>query len=388
MIFRLAFHRLIILTKQPLLLALNILVPVVLAFLGGFFFHASTMEIRVPIALVDEDQSEYSQLVIARLQQDSAVRVLVLKREQAEQLLRRNKVDSIFVFQNGFEQKLLKNEDYVIKIVKTPVSIASGLIREVVASQILRLSSNVLAANYVVAKYRELGLPAQQEVWKEAWEYTDSQWEPKPLMTIAYQEGAVDKLVTTEQPWTEPIKSLKGWLLLVLMLMAFLSSTWVIDEQKAGILRRIKSTAVQLSTYLIGNSLPFLFVWIIDIVIVFLWAIPFYGVPVEEAFKLSLLFTVYATFCWALSITFASFSKSSGQLQMVALLITLLSTLMSGAILPVPEVIPYANWVSRLTPQFWVLQPDIGKGITVLLGASIITVASVYKCLTKRLTLM
>ena len=381
MIVRLALYRLNILKKQPFQLSIFILSPFMIVLFFVLFFQVSTSEMKVPLAIVDEDNSQYSQIVIKKVQDNLVLRAQVTNRKSAEQLLKSNKIDCIFVFQNGFEKKLLNGEVGIITIVKTPLSLASGMIMEVVASQVLRLSSNVSAANYVVEKYRELGLSGEQNVWDNAWNYTDSQWEPEPLMIMSYKEIDINQALTKQQSGVLQLKSLMGWLLSVLMLAAFLASIWVIDEQKYGVFQRIKTTNVKLYTYLIGNSIPFLLLLVINIYLVFGWDILFYQLSFGDGLKLSFIVIVYAIFCWTLSIALASVIKSVSQFQIVALLITFVTSLASGGIIPASEVIKFLNVLKYFTPQYWVLHTELWKSIPILIGASIIFLVFSYRCL-------
>ena len=76
-----------------------------------------------------------------------------------------------------------------------PNFLATGVVRELVASKITRLTTTIKASNRVVnLMERRFGkLSESNQLWNEAYEYTDKQWEPEPLMTIDYRDNGDKK---------------------------------------------------------------------------------------------------------------------------------------------------------------------------------------------------
>ena len=92
-----------------------------------------------------------SKQVMDRLRKTTEIQFLSMNEEQARKQLAKNKIDSIFVFPNGFQQEVeAGNYQGVIDLLTLPSSVATEAVREVVASEVTRLTTNVKAANEVL----------------------------------------------------------------------------------------------------------------------------------------------------------------------------------------------------------------------------------------------
>jgi hypothetical protein len=124
-----------------------------------------------------------------------------------------------------------------------------SLIQELFTSQISRLYFNCESANKVVAKAEgDAGLTAEERraIWDEAFSYSDSYWEPVPLMTIDYiplktvarnyEPGAVEFINSLI------IKIAIGIVLLYAVFCLMVTQGVIIKEREDGLISRLKST--------------------------------------------------------------------------------------------------------------------------------------------------
>ncbi|MEK1831949.1 ABC transporter permease [Priestia megaterium] len=128
----------------------DFLLPLIGTIISSSFLAKVQSDSKIPVALVDQDHSKMSKQVINRLQKTTEIQFISLNEEQARKQLAKNKIDSIFMFSNGFQQEVeAGNYQGVIDLLTLPSSVATEAVREVVASEVTRLTTNVKAANEV-----------------------------------------------------------------------------------------------------------------------------------------------------------------------------------------------------------------------------------------------
>lgn len=138
------------LLKRPMLIVMIFFLPLIGTVISSSFLAKVQSDSKIPVALVDQDHSNMSKQVLDRLRKTTEIQFLSMNEEQARKQLAKNKIDSIFVFPNGFQQEV-EAGDYqgVIDLLTLPSSVATEAVREVVASEVTRLTTNVKAANEV-----------------------------------------------------------------------------------------------------------------------------------------------------------------------------------------------------------------------------------------------
>src|SRR5690606_25932516 len=127
--------------------------------------------------------------ILKRMKGEERIQIIPAQIEEAEKMLLKHEVDSVFIIKDGFQKQLFEGkEDSIVDILLTDASVAYGIVREAIAAEILRLSSNIQAADWVERSFQDLGIlkSSPDDLWNEAFRYTDGQWEPEPLMTANF----------------------------------------------------------------------------------------------------------------------------------------------------------------------------------------------------------
>jgi hypothetical protein len=217
-----------------------LLVPVCTVWLMSHLLTETLDTTHIPVVVVDEDRTAYSGAVVDRLHQLEQLQVTLADREAALRTLRTREAEAVFVLEEGFQARVVDGStEQIVKLYQSPVSVTSGLLSESVAGEVMRLVSNVKAADETLLYMDEFGLrdrvgheeaaeggrstasedaaaegpagsedtvspdaaaaalepapyPAQRsELWEEAWRHTDAQWEPEPLMGMHYEEWSL-----------------------------------------------------------------------------------------------------------------------------------------------------------------------------------------------------
>ncbi|RBN38138.1 ABC transporter permease, partial [Priestia megaterium] len=94
------------LLKRPMLVIMIFFLPLIGTIISSSFLAKVQSDSKIPVALVDQDHSNMSKQVMDRLQKTTEIQFLSLNEEQARKELAKNKIDSIFMFPNGFQQEV------------------------------------------------------------------------------------------------------------------------------------------------------------------------------------------------------------------------------------------------------------------------------------------
>lgn len=351
------------LLSSPVNLIVLCCMPVMVIAFMSLLMNGTAKDYRIPIAIIDLDGSEYSELVVKRVSQKSSIAVQNCDMEEAIKKVSTGKLEAAYIIKKGFMQKILDDDiDGIVQILKSPSSISAEIIGELISSEVIRLSSNVMAADYVVQEYVKMGkapnVMVQKNIWQEAWKYTDSQWEPEPLMTIDYQEISGGKLTNqTNAGQSNHLPNIVyGMMISYLMFSMLIASGWMIIERREGIIKRILSLPIELSTYIMNNILSAVVLNGITTGMAMILITYLFNIPYIYFTKTILLFTAYLLSLGAISIFLACILKSISQLQIVIPTLTLASSFFGGAFINLSEISSRFKHIAFITPQYWFMQ--------------------------------
>ncbi|AMA71554.1 MULTISPECIES: ABC transporter permease [Aneurinibacillus] len=351
--------RMRLILQDKMFLVLLLLFPVLFVFILGAT-QSFRKEPVIPVAVADEDNSEYSRLIVDRFARKEGIRVLRVTSDEAYRLVENYRVEAAFVIQKGFQDAVLEEEtDKTIKMVKNPGSLSYGILGEMLGSEVMRLSANTGAANRAEEWYRLYGLTSNEpeRLWERVWKYADSQWTPKPLMTINYKEmeaGGVQSVTRLTRVSVAALTGI-GALLVFMMMFVALHSRWLIEERENGTLKRMMSVPGMFRTFYLGNiamlfTLSVFLAALCEAVARFWFDASLLYHPLQ-----SIILGAYILAVIGLSMLFATLLPTPQQLQTTAPLLALLTGFVGGCFWP---FLPLNGWIktlSLLTPQGWAL---------------------------------
>ncbi|MCX7924049.1 MAG: ABC transporter permease [Clostridia bacterium] len=350
-------YKLKIMLSDRLFFAAMIILPLFISGATGSALRYEKLNI-VPVAVTDEDGSSYSKLLLERLSKKEGLGLDITTREQAVQMVKNNKVEAAFIVRKGFEDKIRKGDDKeIIDIINAPLSFSFGYVSEVVAGEVMRFTANSIAAQRVLGQYDRLDIPVNAGLSEEVMKYADSQWEPKPLMTIDYREmegGSAIEVSKVSVP-TATTTSV-GIIVMFIMLYILFSSGWLIDERTNGTLRRLVSGSNALRYSFMGNISTLVIAGIIQIAVI---SVVNRWVFQVELFPGGWSYAVLGAYLLAVisvSMFLSSVLKTPAQLQAGAPVLALLTGFVGGCFWNFTEVSEQIKQLARFTPQGWALE--------------------------------
>jgi len=313
----------------------------------------------IPIAIVDEDRSDYSGIIVERLKKEKSIKLVETTREKAEKQVAMNMVEAAFVITPDFKEKIIKEDvNGIIKILKNPSSIAAEMIGETIAGTTMRLLCNAAASNIVVKEYSSLVYStskSSQEVWNEAWKHTDDQWnQSKPLMKIDIQDinGSIANI---NHLVAQNFRILWGVTAAFLMFFLLIGAWWLADEKINGTIIRLLSSTVTPLSLVMANII---FLFIIGIVlsgvllVIIRYILGISHVPLIPVF---LILSSYIFFVSALVLTISVY-LSPIQLNFFIPVFSLFTAIIGGCFWNIDVLSDKITKLSLITPQGWAIK--------------------------------
>lgn len=340
-------HQIKLFLKNPIKLGLGLVIPFVLTWSLTQFFEKTQEGLAIPIAIVDQDKSDTSQLVIERLKGLEEVQVFKMESDEAERKLLQGKVDSIFIITEGFEEQLEQEKrEETILVKKSSSSFAYGIVQELLSSEVTRISSNMKAANSVIDYYRSLKFDFNaEEVWNKAYAHSDSYWDPEPLMGIDYELHNVsgESVKVEETPYTSNFWSI--WAFIVL-LMSFISFQWVLRMKDQGLLARMNTTLGGPRAYVFGVGGAHLLLQIVQAAV----TVILYFIFVKPEWQIAGAVVWLVLIAYFIGLLLASASKNKGAYYVTAFFLASLFALIGESFFPISDLYEPLEKIKMLSP--------------------------------------
>ncbi|WP_170008345.1 ABC transporter permease [Bacillus fonticola] len=303
--------------------------------------------VRIPIAIVTEEETEMVESVLKRLEETTQTyRLIQLEEDEARRALAIGKVDSVFLFQKGFEERLVNGEiDPIVTSIIGAGSFGYGVFQEELASELMRIALQAKAA---------VSLEAMEAVtYEEAYAFGQQYWEPVPLLTVA--ESTME---ANDEKGSEEVVSPFSWgvwmLSASLLLIERSGKLQVLRTTPLG--KRIRTTAKGWKAYASKQH----FLWgtglFVGGLLLELIASPTPFMSGMLAFKLALVSLFLVSF-WG---SMATFFRGKNSFVLFASLLALFMSLLGGAFVGGSELLRTVTFAEEILPfgvfQTWLLQ--------------------------------
>ncbi len=297
--------------------------------------------LKIPVILVAEEQNETTETIIQRIKENETLHTHVKPKAEALKMLERSEAEVAVVFTKGIEEHLKKGEiKGVIHLYEAPNAIATGLIQEYVASEIIRFATNGKAATYMAKEFNV------ENMYEYAWNYADQQWEPKPLMTVNYETSGQPPSSVKPSKTIPPL--LYGLLSIYIMLISFYHQTWVMTDRINGLSTRTGMFGANRLMRSFGNLIGAL-----TLVVVTILPVGLYLFMESNLISNMTLISGYIFACIGISFLLANLFTGALFYYLVAIGVTFLSGVIGGSFIKISEFSVRLANASTFTPQHW-----------------------------------
>lgn len=344
------------LLADRLFFAAMIIIPLLITIAAGYALRYEKLNI-VPLAVVDEDMSESSELLLERLEGKEGISMTRTGRERAMEMLEDYEAEQVYIISEGFEESIMRGEsEGLIEMYSSPSSYSEGFTREVVAAEALRIIMANTAADNVLKKYEEMGIETDSGFREEVKAYADTFWEPEPIFTIDYREIRGDGTESVEKV-SMPAASASSTGLIIAFIMFFMlfSSGWLIEERTNGTIKRLGAGNRALAISFQGSVLALFAAGALQILMFSVVLKLCFGIVLLTGFWSYLVLAAYLLAVIGISMFLSSVLKTQTQLQAGAPVVALLTGFAGGCFWNFIEMPERIRILSLFTPQGWAL---------------------------------
>ena len=161
-------------------------------------------------------------------------------------------------------------------------------------------------------------------------------------------EDAVQKEVVTS--------IVPGYIVMfVFFIMISMVSTFIKDRDH-GIVARLASTPLPPSFYLFGKWIPYMYVVLIQMFILFLFGKLVYNIPLEQPILLVVLSILLTFTVTGLGLALALFSKTENMGLAITQIVSLGGAMLAGLWIPYDMLPNILQIISKFLPQYWAHQ--------------------------------
>lgn len=325
------------------------MIPLIAALSLGSLLEKQQSELVIPIGMVDEDQSQLSKQIIKQMKQQKRIMVQELSKSKAERLLMQGKLDSVFVIKPNFQDLIVDEErENTIELWTSPSTVASGVVQEVVASEVIKITSAVKAANQVEKIYKHKGIDAGN-VWKDAMDYTEEQWNQGDLVTVEFEQsgGEETNLISLEQKEVLFVPYLGIWSFFT-MLSCFIASDWILKERPI-LFARMMATKAGLPSYLLQTSSSYLVFHFLQTL--FSFGILVYLQLIEKNVLLLMGMLLFVIFTSAIGVFIGSTMHHLGSFYVAIIVLGFILAIVGEGFIPIGTLSPTLAALSKWLPQ-------------------------------------
>jgi ABC-2 type transport system permease protein len=327
--------------RDPRLRFFIVLPPIIQLLSYGYAINFDYRQI--PIAVWDEAGTQQSREFIQRFSQNDYFRLvrMIQSPEEMDDLINRNVITMAVVIPWDFSKKLEAGQ-------KTSVQ--------------LLLDGTDSNAALITSRY------AGAIIFDYALEILNQR-----LNRLAVGKQASGPLIIEDRTWFNPnrISStsfIPGVVAMVVMLVSLqLTALAVVREKEIGTLEQLMVSPIRPLELLVGKTVPFIIISLVDVILVIVVAIFWFDVPFRGNPLVLLLGTILFLFCTVGGGLFIStFSATQQQAMMVSVFFFMPAILLSGLVFPIhnmPRVAQLFTYLNPLRYFIIVLQDLFLKGV-------------------------
>ncbi|MEG0471877.1 MAG: ABC transporter permease [Solibacillus sp.] len=357
------FTRMLLMKRQALSIIIWLVMPLVLTTVLVQWMNDVAQDGQIPIAIVDEDNSELSEAFINELQQIDVLNIQLMSKQKALYALEKNELDSVFIVKHHFEKQLRNNKRHqLIEAYSTNRSYFYFAVKENISSLAQRKATQAKAA---------------YEVKKLLNKYdSDIQWSFDEIVAAGQQREERYELLTVDFSFyqksstpTEKVVLLGSWGIWAFfaLISTFYLFDWIIKEANHPVVVRWLQTKISYTTYFFSSVGFYLF---------FMLGIDFLTYQLlETQFVWSefLAIVVFRLICIALALFCAVYMKHILSYYFITPIIALLLAFLGGAFIPIEQLVGKWPLLSEMSPIYALLQWDVS-----LIWSSFIVLVCMY----------
>jgi len=368
----------------------GVLVPILIAAFFGYIFGGtggSEDQGKIPVAIVDEDQSSVSHAISADLAADPLLQVSALDRAAAGEQVKSGKQNAAAIFPQGFGEQATRslfsgaNKPQVKLLVDPSQNTGARVIEGLLAQYSMQeISKEAFTGSYgrkAIDSYLEqldkleptplrADLRTLLGAARKLNDQIDSDAEPgstagaseqrKFGLSIPYTLASTPVTARDNTPYNSYAHSFAGMAVQFILFAGIDAGVLLLLTRQRGIWQRLRSAPLSRSEFMLARALATTLIGLFQIALIYIAAVLVFQVRIDGSWPGFI--AVCISFC-LLNATFglmlATLGRSASTTRGLAMMATLLLVMLGGAWVPAFVFPRWLQNVSRYLPTRWAM---------------------------------
>jgi ABC-type Na+ efflux pump permease subunit len=367
----------------------GVLVPILIAAFFGYVFGGAGKNVdasRIPIAVVDEDQSTVSRAIIADLAADKLLRVTTLDRGAAREQVKAGKQNAAAVFPKGFGEQTTKamfsgHDKPQVQLLEDPsqttgARVIEGLLAQYSMQEISKEAFSGISGRKAIDDFlADLGRQAPTptgadlktllQTARRLSEARDTAAADRPGgggvqrgfgLSIPYTIAPTEVTARDTTPYNGYAHSFAGMTVQFILFGGIDAGILLLLTRQRGIWQRLRSAPLRRGEFMLARALATTLVGLFQFVLIYLAAMLVFKVRIEGSW-LGFI-GVGIAFCLlnaAFGLMLATLGRSAPTTRGFAIMATLLLVMLGGAWVPAFVFPRWLQNVSLYAPTRWAI---------------------------------
>ncbi|MGN7938678.1 ABC transporter permease [Virgibacillus sp. 6R] len=318
--------------------------PLLFTFIFGGLFSNEEEEEKPTIAVVDLDQSSFSEAFIQEIESKEIMTISLENHQEASDKFSEQKITGYIQINEGFEDDVLQIEDPEITFIASPSFEGAAIIEQVINDSIVNLLMTAKASNTYHNVTGDDLQGVQEKVSKEL------ATTPDGIEMVSIMKGKELEMMN------DMTARSAGFSIMFVMMTMLVSTGVILEARQTGVWYRMMSTPTMKSELLIGYLFAFFVIgWIqfgiLMLVSKFVFHVEWGNVVGNIILVSSLLLCTIG-----LGLFIASIVKSSEQQSVFGNLIIVSTCMLGGVYWPLEIMPDFMQQLAKFVPQYWGLE--------------------------------
>lgn len=325
-------HNLEMLKKSKVRLLLLVGLPIVSILIYFFAYGSSLGSETIKIGVANQDKGSYTTALVKLLKAEKNISVTEVSKAQGEKELLGGQKNALIVMEKGANTSIQQEKPSHFKVKALQSEDTAKSLERILATQLERLVK--------IERISE-----GKDFNKSFAAYEAEQLTVKNVNLSNKSE--IDKSMSAQ---------IIGFFCMMLLYAAGSLGELLLKEREEGTFYRLMSTPVSSKQYILGTALFSLVTLLAEIAICLLaMRFVFQINPGTSLVSLFAVLALFAVFAISISLAFSFIFKSRRSLSAVQTTIFTISTLLSGALIPIQIMPNFMQRIAEFMPQFWVM---------------------------------
>jgi ABC-2 type transport system permease protein len=303
---------------------------------------------QVPTAVYAEDNSAESRQLISRFASSDyfAIKYFISTQEELRRLIDQNEVTLVLRLPYDFARKIKSNQESLVQLVVDATDSNAALIVARYANNVITDFSLEIMQERLARLGAVQGLSLPLEVETRAW------FNVNLISRFSFVPGVIA--------------------MVVMLVSLMLTALTVVREREIGTMEQILVSPLRPVEFMLGKTIPFVVISLVDMVIIILVGVFWFEVPFRGS--MLVLFLGAITFLFnsvGLGLFISTVSSTQQQAMMAGTFFFTPAILLSGLIFPIPNMPLFFQYLTYLNPlrYFVVVVQGIflrGDGLAIL----------------------